>query len=192
MKKVMIILMVLGLFFMFGCTTKTISSFDECVAAGYPVMESYPQQCKVGDIIFVEEIDESPIEDADGKHICTAEEKQAEICTMDYTPVCGDNGITYGNACSACASGEIDFYIQGECVIMTMQAAKAIAESSECTEKGTLTNYFFHNPNSQTWWFDLEMMPEFENKLCNPACVVFEETGEAEINWRCTGALPTE
>ena len=23
----------------------TVNSFDECVAAGYPVMESYPRQC---------------------------------------------------------------------------------------------------------------------------------------------------
>lgn len=25
----------------------------------------------------------------------------AKICTMDYTPVCGVNGITYGNKCMA-------------------------------------------------------------------------------------------
>src|SRR3989338_9447688 len=27
----------------------TISTFDECVAAGYPIMESYPEQCMTPD-----------------------------------------------------------------------------------------------------------------------------------------------
>lgn len=189
MKSIIAILMVLGLFFVMGCTGKTISSFEECIEAGYPVMESYPRQCKAGDITFTEEIEE---EIEGGAHYCTEEEKSAEVCTMEYNPVCGDNGKTYGNACSACSSGEIEFYVQGECVAMSMEAAKAIAEESECTEKGTLTEYYFHNANTKTWWFDLSMMPEFEQENCNPACVVSEETGEAEINWRCTGALPPE
>src|SRR5512136_639436 len=34
-----------------------ITSFDECVAAGYPVMESYPRQCRVpGGPTFVEQV----------------------------------------------------------------------------------------------------------------------------------------
>lgn len=36
---------------------KTISSFDECVQAGYPVMESFPRQCRTPDgRTFVEQI----------------------------------------------------------------------------------------------------------------------------------------
>lgn len=36
----------------------TVSSFDECVTAGYPVMESFPRQCRTPDgRIFVEQID---------------------------------------------------------------------------------------------------------------------------------------
>jgi eight-cysteine-cluster-containing protein len=38
-----------------------IASFDECVKAGYPVMESYPRQCRVPDgELFVEPIVVTP------------------------------------------------------------------------------------------------------------------------------------
>ncbi len=49
---------------------------------------------------------------------CTEEQKQAEICTMEYAPVCGyDNSgtkQTYGNKCGACAAGS-DYWVEGEC-----------------------------------------------------------------------------
>ncbi|MFA5413413.1 MAG: Gmad2 immunoglobulin-like domain-containing protein [Patescibacteria group bacterium] len=34
----------------------TVTNFEECVAAGNPVMESYPRQCRAGDKNFVEYI----------------------------------------------------------------------------------------------------------------------------------------
>ena len=49
------------------------------------------------------------------EHICSDQEKQAEICTMEYNPVCGDNDKTYGNPCSACASKEINSWTLGDC-----------------------------------------------------------------------------
>ena len=35
-------------------------------------------------------------------------------CTMDWRPVCGCDGITYGNACSATNAGLLS-WTEGEC-----------------------------------------------------------------------------
>jgi len=51
-----------------------ISSFQECMDAGYPIMESYPRQCSDGEQTFVEEI--APIQEA-------SDEEEAVFCTMD-------------------------------------------------------------------------------------------------------------
>ena len=74
-------------------------------------------------------------------------------------------------------------------VEMGLEEAIAIAQDSECVEKGELTEESFYNQNTKTWWIDLDMRPEFEEEYCNPACVVSEETKTAEINWRCTGLI---
>jgi hypothetical protein len=52
------------------------------------------------------------------RHTCTEEEKQAEICTMEYLPVCGykidGSSKTYGNGCQACSDG-VEYWEFGEC-----------------------------------------------------------------------------
>lgn len=51
--------LVLLMVFLAACSqVQEINSFEDCVAAGNPVMESYPRQCKAGDKTFVEEIEE--------------------------------------------------------------------------------------------------------------------------------------
>ena len=60
----LLILLLLGIVVMFNLfNVKTlmfgsyIGSFEDCVAAGFPIMESYPRQCKAYGKTFVEELD---------------------------------------------------------------------------------------------------------------------------------------
>lgn len=58
---VIIVLLGLGVFFLnydFNKITEEVTNFQECVEAGYPVMESYPRQCQDSEgNHFVEEIE---------------------------------------------------------------------------------------------------------------------------------------
>lgn len=58
---IVLLLAVSGIYLLFekSPTIRSISSFEECVAAGYPVMESYPRQCRAEETTFTEKISES-------------------------------------------------------------------------------------------------------------------------------------
>lgn len=71
------------------------------------------------------------------------------------------------------------------CQDMSLGDARAIAERSDCVDEGSLEETYFCNDVTGTWWIDLDINREG----CNPACVIHVETGQAEINWRCTGLL---
>jgi hypothetical protein len=47
--------------------------------------------------------------------ICTPEQKNADICTMQYEPVCGSDSRTYWNSCVACQSETVESYTMWEC-----------------------------------------------------------------------------
>jgi len=72
--------------------------------------------------------------------------------------------------------------------VMTESEAKAIAESS-CIKGGEALGIGVYNEITKTWWFDANL--NTAKKGCNPACVVSEAAKNAEINWRCTGAIPS-
>jgi putative hemolysin len=67
---------------------------------------------------------------------------------------------------------------------MSLAEAQQIASQSDCMQVGRTKNTGVYNPNSNTWWIDLDATA----RGCNPACVVDVATRTAEVNWRCTGA----
>jgi hypothetical protein len=67
------------------------------------------------------------------------------------------------------------------------EEAAAIAER-DCIKGGETLEPGIYNEATRTWWFDANL--NATRPGCNPACVVSEDTGIAEINWRCTGAIP--
>jgi hypothetical protein len=102
----------------------SILSFEDCVAAGNAVMESYPRQCQANGQNFIEEIEE-PAKEAPVYILCSEDEQQNQACTKEYLPVCGfaDNGVrcitapcsstnahTFGNSCEACAAQSYGYY----------------------------------------------------------------------------------
>ena len=205
MRREIILIPIIALLFIAGCATeKPIGGeTDEhgCLsAAGYTWCES-KQKCLrtweegcPSEQEFACETDDDCIPLPSDCHtmICINKEyesnyKKPEICTeifaleAAYTP---EDCLCVENKCVNKNLGR-GFEEEG----MTLEVAKIIAEDSECTEKGDLTDNYMYNENSKTWWIDLEMKDEFKFDYCNPACVVNEETKTAEINWRCTGAI---
>ncbi|MBW3014599.1 hypothetical protein KY335_05160 [Candidatus Woesearchaeota archaeon] len=111
----------------------TIDSFEDCIAAGNPAMESYPRQCMTKD------------------------------------------GVSYTEEVFQRAKPKYN-----------LAQALVIAADSDCVADGWLVeDSALYNPETRTWWIDLEI----EKEGCAPACVV-SESGSAEINWRCTGLIP--
>lgn len=98
---------------------KTVANFDECAAAGNPVMESYPRQCRANGKNFVEQINKAVA--------CTPDQRNAQVCAQIYSPVCAKVNIqcikapcnpifeTFSNACEACKNSLVENYTLGAC-----------------------------------------------------------------------------
>ncbi|MCK5593900.1 MAG: hypothetical protein KAI18_01520 [Candidatus Aenigmarchaeota archaeon] len=98
-------------------TLDKIDSFETCAAAGNPIMESYPRQCRAGDQTYVEDISVK----------CTAEQRDVDACITLYEPVCATVNIqcitapcnpikeTFSNSCFACRNPLVESYVPGEC-----------------------------------------------------------------------------
>ncbi len=73
---------------------------NDCFACKEPLVETFKfGQC----------------ENDSGVKYCTAFQKSADICTMIYAPVCGNDWKTYWNDCVACQSESVESYTMWEC-----------------------------------------------------------------------------
>lgn len=95
---------------------KSINSFEDCIAAGNPAMESYPRQCRTQDGQHFVEVIEGE----------TVDQNNETVCTAQYDPVCGEIDVqcikapcppvkeTFSNFCFANKAGAKNI-IKGEC-----------------------------------------------------------------------------
>lgn len=84
--------------------------------------------------------------------------------------------------CSCDVQDKATEFCEKDGVKLNVWEARAIAVK-DC---GIVTEDYVCNENTGTMWIDLDI----EKEGCNPACVINIITKEAEINWRCTGAIP--
>ena len=63
-------------------------------------------------------------------------EDKPTVCTMDYTPVCGVDGTTYGNLCMLNAS-DVKLDYNGECIVPPVET-KPISVNSDIMPKTTI------------------------------------------------------
>ena len=108
-----------------------ITNFKECAAAGNPIAESYPRQCRHAGQLFVEEVVQpiSPPVDIGKEILCSAESRMTDVCATVIDTVCATVEIqcikapcnpvknTFNNSCEACRNSLVKSYIKGECQI---------------------------------------------------------------------------
>jgi hypothetical protein len=109
MRKIFILLL---LVLFAGCSKIEITNFDECVAAGYPVMESYPRQCSDGENTFTEKLDMQALcVKENGRWINDYNE-----CEGISKDSCESLGGSFNECGSACRHNPEDSFCTMQCV----------------------------------------------------------------------------
>lgn len=159
-----------------------IKSFEECVAAGYPVMESYPPQCAVpGGPTFTED----SCQDKEGNWVLTISDAKNIAKNSECLEVVCCEIYGYGVGMEK-VNIHYEWTKSEDCTIPEgfVGGGREVVEDEYCGT-GPLTEEYSCNQETATYWIDLDI----EKEGCNPACVVHIDTREAEINWRCTGLI---
>jgi hypothetical protein len=117
--------------------TPKVTNFQECVAAGNPVMESYPRQCRHDGQLFVEDV-EQPTSDPD-----------KEPCTREYHPVCGKVQVQ----CVTAPCPPIDTTFPNRCV--AENAGATDIREGACIDEDI-------NPEGACLSFDGKWLPEYQ------------------------------
>ena len=93
--------------------------------------KTYKNSCFACNEPLVETFTFGQCENDSGVKYCTAFQKSADVCTMQYEPVCGSDSKTYWNSCVACQSETVESYTIWECE----SSAFTVEWDSEYVEK---------------------------------------------------------
>lgn len=152
-----------------GCDGKTYGNACEAAAAGMSV--DYEGECKPVTIPCRENADCLSSSFAPNVY-CAKEEgncnnegeclQRPEMCPDVWAPVCGCDGKTYGNVCSAAAAGvNVDY--AGECIPVTPPCVS----NDECT---AANEYCAKNPGDCDGNGDCKVRPDACYDLWAPVC----------------------
>jgi len=110
MKQLLSIFLLLALA-LAACTpvpTQDITTFEECVAAGNPVMESYPRQCRAQGQTFVEEVPGEPKVGTENPAVLAVKAYANETLGADEIAVLNVSEAQWPDAClGLAAQGEM-------------------------------------------------------------------------------------
>ena len=148
MKYVIYILLLLifagacaaGYWFFIKDDRPIVASFEECLAAGYPVAESFPRQCKADGKTYIEDIDaanEQVQEEQDALvsdwYLCNEDKTFSVIIGNEDATIMLDDKRTYTLAAREVGSST-EYANQGDEVVLKLEADKGrIVESAEVT-----------------------------------------------------------
>lgn len=124
------------------CWNDWITYKNDCFACTSPLVQTYTfWECKNNERI----------------NYCTAQQKSAELCTMEYNPVCGSDSKTYGNSCTACQSETVESYTQWECensAFVTEWDSDYLHEIMDILQKNwsVSCNYNYNNNWKEIHW----------------------------------------
>lgn len=94
------------------------------------------------------------------------------------------------NINAGASSIKIGWYAGNKIGMKFNEAEARLLAEKYCVKGGETVSPGNYNEETKTWWFDANL--NATKPGCNPACVVSEETGKAELNWRCTGLIVPE